>query len=103
MSPDQIKSVLAKHIPERSPEPRKNPDGWSFYLGAPIRGTKTNRIVRATRSRKSSVTRLKLCVSSLIARKDVELEFGGSVANLLDLVAVEVKLYQDRNAHGNRA
>jgi hypothetical protein len=98
MSPDQIKTALAKRFPELKARARKNPNGWALFLGVPRGGVHTNRILRATRSRPTSETRLKLSVSSKISGKDVELVFAGSESELHALVAKELKLYQEHFA-----
>ena len=100
MSPDEIRSFLSRHYPQLHAERRQNPDGWAFFLGAPLRGSKSNRIVRATRSRPNAITRLKRSVSSRHKSKEVEQRFSGDTAALRNLVEAEIKLFKTFFAKG---
>ena len=57
-------------------------------------GTRSNRIIRATRSSSDAVTRLKLVVSSRHESKDIEVQFSGDLPALLKLVSDELRLYE---------
>jgi hypothetical protein len=92
MSPDEIKLFLSQNYPELIAEQRRNPDGWSFFLGPPQRGIHSNRILRACRRNDQSVTRLKLAVSSRRG-KALEIGFQGGKAELRKLIEKEMHLF----------
>ena len=94
MSPDEIRRALARHYPSLVAQPRKNPDGWAFYLDPPQKGANSNRIIRATRSSPNAVTRLKLVVSSRRRAPDTELEFAGDETSLREYVDQELQLFE---------
>jgi hypothetical protein len=92
MSPDEIRRTIAHHYPFLVAEPRTNPYGWAFYLGAPRKGGTSNRIIRATRSSPTAITRLKLAVSSR-QRDETEFAFEGDEAALRKFVDEELQLF----------
>ena len=98
MSPDEIRAALAKHYPQLKAERRHNPKGWSFFLGTPRGGTKSNRIIRATRSSANAVTRLKLSVSSRLQSTNVEKQFAAGLSELRQFVDAEIKLLSQCDA-----
>ena len=77
-------------------EERNNPDGYSFFLGAPRRGSDSNRIIRAVRRNESGPVQLKLAVSSRIEGEDKEVSFEGGEESLVKLIELEIKLYEER-------
>jgi hypothetical protein len=95
MSPDEIHEILAKHYPQLVAEPCRNPDGWSFYLAPRQGGSKPNRIIRATRSRVTAVTKLKLAVSARRGAKGAEFEFTGDESALRSYVEQELQLFKE--------
>jgi len=98
MSPNEIRAVLNQSHRELVAVERHNPDGWSFFLGQPRSGIKSNRILRATRSGPGAVTQLKLAVSSRHNWKEKKLRFSGDAAALRVLVDSELQLYREHFA-----
>jgi hypothetical protein len=90
MTPNEICAYLKLAFPELVAAQRFNPDGWSFFDGAPQRGAASNRIIRAVRNGPNSLTRLKLAVSSRQGC-EVELEFTSTEPELHKLVEEELK------------
>jgi hypothetical protein len=41
MSPDEIRTALSRRYPALQAERRRNPDGWSFFLGVPVGGCRS--------------------------------------------------------------
>lgn len=95
MSPDEILTALGQSHKELVAKKRRNPDGWSFFLGQPRGGTKSNRILRATRSNASAVTQLKLAVSSRHHSKTREVRFSGDATALRKLVESELQIFRN--------
>ena len=94
MSPDEILPALSQSHKELVARRRHNPDGWAFFLGQPLSGTKSNRIVRATRSSAGAITQFKLAVSSRHYSKKKEVRFSGDIAALRKLVEHELHLFR---------
>ena len=95
MSPDEIHKALATRYPQLVAERRENPDGWSFYLDPPQRGSNPNRIIRATRTSANSVTRLKLAISARRGAKGAEFAFAGDERALRKYVDQELQLFEE--------
>lgn len=57
MNPDQVRAVIEHDFPQVSFKPRRNPDGWAFYVGS-------TRIARAVQSSAQAPTYFKLALSS---------------------------------------
>jgi hypothetical protein len=102
MSPDEIHSFLSEHYPKLHAVRRHNPDGWSFFLGAPQTGSNSNRIIRATRSGQNATTRLKLAVTSRHKATQQERGFSGDHAALRSLVDTELQLFKKLFAQDKR-
>lgn len=98
MSPDQVRSIIECKFPMLIAEERNSPDGYSFFLGAPRRGSDSNRIIRAVQCSVSGPVQLKLAISSRIEGKDKEVRFHGDEESLVKLVELEIKLYEERFA-----
>jgi hypothetical protein len=94
MSPNEIRAAPGQSHGELVVVERHNPDGWSFFLGQPRSGTKSNRILRATRSSAGAVTQIKMAVSSRHYSKEKKVRFGGNADALRKLVESEVRLYR---------
>ncbi|MEE9944935.1 hypothetical protein [Pseudomonas sp. 43(2021)] len=95
MSPDDILAFVEREYSHLVAEPRHNPDGWAFFLGAPRRGADSNRIFRAVQHSSGGPTRLKLAVTSRLKGEPVEIDFTGSTAALQALIDRELERYRD--------
>lgn len=94
MSPNEIRAALGQSHEELVAVERHNPNGWSFFLGQPRGGIKSNRILRATRSSAGAITQLKLAVSSRHHLKEMTVRFGGDAEALRRLVESELQLFR---------
>jgi hypothetical protein len=63
MTPDQIKQAIESSFPKIRSKPRRNPDGWAFYLGEIREGPHSTRIARAVRKTPVAATKFKLAVT----------------------------------------
>lgn len=95
MSPDDILAFVERSYSHLVAEPRHNPDGWAFFLGAPRRGADSNRIFRAVQHSGGGPTRLKLAVTSRLKGEPVEIDFTGDEALLQALIGRELERYRD--------
>ncbi|HDS1685858.1 MULTISPECIES: hypothetical protein [Pseudomonas] len=95
MTPEQIRAFIEREYSHLVAEPRHNPDGWAFFLGAPRRGADSNRIFRAVQHSGGGPTRLKLAVTSRLKGEPVEIDFTGSEAALKELIDRELQRYSD--------
>lgn len=100
MSPDEIRLFLSQSYPELVGRPRRNPDGWSFFLGEPQHGIRANRILRACRRNHRAATRLMLPISSRYHAQRIEIDFQGDEAALRKLVEEELQLFRGHFAQG---
>lgn len=96
MSPDQVRTIIESNFPMLIAEERKGPDGYSFFLGAPRRGPDSNRIIRAVQRSENGPVQLKFAISSRIEGKNKEISYDGDEENLVMLVGLELKLYEER-------
>lgn len=94
MTPDQINRYIETAFPELVAQQRSAPDGWAFFLGAPQRGPRPNRIARALRHGPDSVTKLKLAVTCRMNGKDEEIDFHGNEEDLRRQLATEIALFR---------
>ena len=92
VTPDEIRQTLARRYPSLIAEQLK--DGWSFYLSPQRKGSRPNRIIRASRSNSSAVTRLKLAVSSRHRDMEVEINFTGDESALCRHVDHELDVFE---------
>jgi len=96
MSPDQVRSIIECNFPMLISEDRNGPDGYSFFLGAPRRGSDSNRIIRVVQRSENGPVQLKFSISSRIEGKGKEISFDGDEESLVKLVGLEIKLYEER-------
>ncbi|MCE7761079.1 hypothetical protein GQL56_00365 [Pseudomonas putida] len=94
VTPDQILAFVEREYSHLVAEPRRNPDGWAFFLGAPRRGVDSNRIFRAVQH-SGGPTKLKLAVTSRMSGEQVEIDFSGDEAALQVLIDRELERYRD--------
>lgn len=83
MNPDEVKAVIEETFPQISVKPRRNPDGWSFFVGA-------TRVARAVQSTPQAPTYFKLALSSLQSSEKVVIV--KNAAELKALVESELSL-----------
>jgi hypothetical protein len=94
MTPDQIKSFVAENYPGLVPEPRRSPDGWSFYYRTVRRGSNPNRIARVIQRRPGAPVLFKPAVSARLAhRKKLEIQISGGPGQVQELVERELALW----------
>ena len=93
MTPDAVKAFVKKEYPQLVAEPRNNPDGWSFFLGQKMGGTKSNRIFRVVASSPDQPSHLKLSVSSRL-KLEREFVFRGDKAELKALIDRELERFR---------
>jgi hypothetical protein len=98
VNPDKIRQAIARRYPSLVAEQRK--DGWAFYLSPPQKGARSNRIIRVSRSSPTSVTRLKLAVSSRHCAQEAGIEFTGDESALRKHVDHELQLFDEHFAEG---
>ena len=90
MDPHEILELVTSRFPGLVAKPRRNPDGWAFYA-ARSRDQKLVRVFRAVRSSPSSVTKLKLAISSRLRQEPVIIDFKEGEARLISLVQQELR------------
>jgi len=94
MTPDAVYAFVSREYPELSAEPRRNPDGWSFFLGPKKGVQQPNRILRVVASSRNRPSRLKLAVTSRL-KSETEFVFQGDETELKALIDRELELFKD--------
>jgi hypothetical protein len=103
MTPDQIKNVIEKEYKELTFAELPSGLGWSFFLGAPQRGRKSNRILWVSQSSSSDKTKMKLSATAGLrtlsefnspGTSSWEFDFVDGVSSLKKHVESELKAYR---------
>lgn len=94
MSPDEIRSFLARKFPELVSEKRNDPNGWAFFLGPAQREPSSNCIVRAVEHSEGG-TKFELSVSSRLEGTEKTVIFSGNEEALRQVVDAQLRIYRD--------
>ena len=102
MNADQIKRFIESNFHDLKPEPRRNPDGWSFFYKTVIRhGINTTRIARVTQS--SPNCKFKPAATARKTNnKQLSVDITGGEHQICELIEQELKVYKrnfDKSAH----
>ena len=92
MTPDEIRVFLSSTFPALVAVERHNPNGWSLFYQQHRTGA---RIITATRSTPKARTKLLRAISKRLQRVQGYATFEGSQNQLRQVVAQEIRLYQD--------
>ena len=103
MTPDQIRIVVEQEYKELISAELPSGLGWSFFLGAPQRGPKSNRILRVSQSNSSDKTKMKLAATARLRTLSVfnspvnsswEFDFIDGLSSLKEHIESELKVYR---------
>jgi len=92
MTPDQIKQAIESSFPTIRSKPRRNPDGWAFYLGEIREGPHSTRIARAVQKTPAAATKFKLAVTSRAKNGEAVHEVH-TARQVQELVTEEIRLW----------
>lgn len=95
MSPDEIRTFLARKFPELVAEEHNDPDGWAFFLGPAQQESSSNCIVRAVQHPQGG-TQFELSVSSRLEGTEKMVMFCGDGDALRQVVDAQLRIYRDQ-------